>query len=611
MDIKEKLSMLPESSGVYKMFDATGTVIYVGKARILKNRVRQYFHSSNNHTEKVKAMMQNVVDFDYIITNSEYDALTLESNLIKKYKPRYNILLKDDKDYPYLKINLNKNFPKFEITRKIIKDNAKYFGPFNGGVRVKDLLEIIRATYAIPDCKINLENPPKNHRPCLNYAIKRCSAPCAGYISSEEYKKSINAAIAFLKGKDENIEKILYDKMMYFADREEFESAINYRDKLESLKSLKKRKIINFNEIKDIDIVAIAGNGFFNCISMLFIRGGKMLGSVNKILDDDAGLNLSVLLSSYIRQYYETELVPEETYINIELEDLNLLQELILNERDVKINLKYEKKGKKFELIKMAEKNAMDYLETHTKSQKNKQDFTLGACLQLQKQLNLKKAPMRMECYDISNTSGQEKVASMVVFYKGEPLRSHYRKFKIKTVEGIDDFKSINEVISRRINELGGNDLSFSSVPDLIVIDGGKGQLSSAAEAMGEWINKIDLISLAKREEEVFKPGESNPIIIPHNFNSLKLLQRIRDEAHRFAITFHKKLRLNKFLSSELDKIKGVGKNRKTALIKKFKTVEGIKNATLNEIKEIERMPDKIAEDIFNYFNKNVGDENK
>lgn len=610
MDIKEKLAMLPDSSGVYKMYDASGKIIYVGKARVLKNRVRQYFHSSSNHTEKVKAMMLNVVDFDYIITNSEYDALTLECNLIKKYKPRYNILLKDDKAYPYIKINLNKEFPKFEITRKIIKDRAKYFGPFNGGVRVNDLLEIIRSTYAIPDCKINILKPPKNHRPCLNYYIKRCSAPCAGYISRNDYMKSIDAAIAFLKGQDDNVEKILYEKMIYFSDREEFESAISYRDKLQSLKSLKKRKLINFNDLRNFDIIAIAGNGFFNCVSMLFIRGGKMTGSINKILDDDGGLNLSVVLSSYIRQYYETELVPDETYINVKLEDSELLQQWLKNEKGINLHLKYAQKGQKHELVEMAEKNALDYLETHTKSHKNKLDFTIGACMQLQEQLNLRRPPMRMECYDISNTSGLEKVASMVVFYKGEPFKSHYRKFKIKTVEGIDDFKSMHEVISRRIKELNGSDVSFSSLPDLIVIDGGKGQLSSAVNALGSYEKDIDIISLAKREEEVFKPGCSEPVVIPHSFNSLKLLQRIRDEAHRFAITYHKKLRLNKFLSSELDKIPGVGKNRKIALIKKFKTVEGIKNASLNDIKQIERMPESVAQTIFDYFSFN-GDINK
>ena len=602
VDLQLKIANLPTDSGVYIMHDRNGSIIYVGKAKCLKNRVRQYFTQSGQVNDKVRAMMQQVCDLEYIITNSELDALTLEATLIRKHQPRYNILLKD-KEFPYIRIDLSKKYPKLEIVRKLKRDNAKYFGPYIGGINANDLLEIARLSYAIPDCAVNLEKPPKSQRPCLNYSIKRCSAPCCGMINEKEYHKTINQVIRFLEGKDESIEEILNAKMMSAVEREDFETAILYRDKLKVLNKLNEKRLLSFRCFENMDVIAIAKNNYFYVLAMLYVRGGKMIGHYN-YLSENLELSESEFLLSFIKQYYIHELPPTETIVGVTMENAKAVEEWYHQETNQKIHLVFPQKGNKKQLILMAQKNAEDYLAKNTLSERNKYQYTLGACKELSDILHLPNPIVRMECYDISNTSGIFKTASMVVFENGLPKKSDYRKFKIKTVEGMNDFASMKEVLLRRLNRLTGNDPSFSQKPDLIVVDGGKGQLSYAIDAMQEASIDIPIISLAKREEEVFIPHQTEPIIIPKNQQSLKLLQRIRDEAHRFAITFHRTLRDKYSMESVLDKIPSVGLKRKKALMRHFRSIEKIVTASKDELAEVEGIPMSVAEQVWKFFHK-------
>lgn len=594
--IEDKLKLLPTNPGVYVMLDKDGQIIYVGKAKNLKNRVRQYFYSTVK-TEKVMAMVSNIADFYYIIVPSEIDALSLENNLIKKHKPRYNILLKDDKTYPYVKVDLKQPFPTFRITRKIKKDGAKYFGPYMGGIRVSAVIEMLNLLFGIRPCDKAL-NPNKFEKPCLNYHIHKCSAPCAGYVSQEEYMERVKRAVEFLSGDIEEAEKTLQDKMLYFAEQEQFEIAIKFKEYLAGLEKIKLKRITSLNKFLNADVIAYASNGIYSAINILFIRNGRMLGGKNFSFEN-AFLSGEDAISQFVTRYYHDGVdVPDEIISNFELEDEKTLTEYIKSFSGKNPLIAHAKIGLRKSLTDMAEVNATEHLSTAVDRIKHKEDMTVSACAKLKEILNLKNFPHRMECYDISNISGTDKVGSMVVFTDGEADRTEYRRFKIKSFEGADDFRSLQEVLTRRFNRMETDPEKFAK-PDLIIIDGGKGQLSSVNEIFEQMgIYGIDLISLAKREEEIFLPNQSQSVVLPKSDYVLRMLQRIRDEAHRFAITYHRTLRGKRSLSSVLDDIHGLGKVKKQALLERFKDLSGIIDAEKEQLMEVDGIGVKQAEQI-------------
>lgn len=600
-EIREKLKLLPDCSGVYIMLDKDGVVIYVGKARVLKNRVRQYFHNSAK-PEKVAAMVENIADFNYIVTASEIDALALENNLIKKYKPKYNILLKDDKTYPYVKVHTKEDFPRFSVTRKITKD-GKYFGPFMGGIRCKDILEIVSSVYNVRLCTTAIGAKPK--KPCLAYHLKRCLAPCAHACTQEEYAARVKSAMSFLDGNYEEAEKILEEKMRRFAEQEDFELAMDYREKLSMLSKLKLKRITSINRCINADVVAYTTNNLYSAASVLVTRGGIMQGGNNYALED-AHASEAEALTAFLVQYYSTHEIPEEIILSEECER-ELLENYFFNRAPKQPTLTFAKQGIRAKLLEMAQKNAEEYLSKCVDKIKHKNDMTKNACARLKDLLGLRRYPKRMECYDISNVSGVDKVGAMVVFSDGEADRQSYRRFKIKTVEGANDFASLQEVLRRRLSKLGTAEEERFQKPDLIIIDGGKGQLSSVKEIFDEMqIKGIELISLAKREEEVFTLEKEESVKIDHRDYALKMLQRIRDEAHRFAITYFRNLHSKRNLASVLSEIEGVGKKKQLALLERFGTIDKIMHASVEELTEAEGIGEELAKRIKEYFEEKL-----
>lgn len=598
-----KISMLPEDPGVYVMLDADGNVIYVGKAKVLKNRVKQYFYS-NKKPEKVAAMVSNIADFYYIITTSEIDALSLENNLIKKYKPHYNILLKDDKTYPYIKVNLKDKFPAFSVTRKIRRDGAKYFGPFMGGVNAKDTLEIINTAFTVRTCDVKID-PDKPRKECLEYHIGRCLAPCAGLVDEKTYAERVRGAVDFLSGADEDVEKLLTEKMTKFAGLEEFELALSYRDKLKMLEKIKLKRITALNKFVDMDIIGVADNGLYAAVNALFVRGGRMQGGKSFSLEDASdgdGERIRGFITGYYTKGAE---IPDEILVCSEIEDAAAVEEYLKTTYGKSVRISVPQKGVKKQLVDMAKKNAEDYLEKEIDKIKHKDDMTVEACRRLKEILSLKRYPRRMECYDISHISGVDKVGSMVVFVDGEPDKDSYRRFRIKTVEGNNDFACLKEVLKRRLDKLKSDEKDKFLRPDLIIIDGGKGQLSSVKAVFDEEGCDIDLISLAKREEEIFTIYSNEPVVLSHRDYCLKTLQRIRDEAHRFAITYHRQTHVRRNLASELKEIDGIGDKKRKALVDKFGGIENIKRASEDELAETEGIGKALAKTIKEYFNDN------
>ncbi len=599
--ISEKLRLLPESPGVYIMLDEYKNIIYVGKARVLKNRVRQYFHNSAK-PEKVMKMVENISDFNYIITNSEIDALALENNLIKKHKPKYNILLKDDKTYPYIKADMREEFPTFYITRKIKKDGCRYFGPFMGGINCKDILDTLQLTFCVRLCHTKITG---NKRECLNYHIGRCTAPCAGRVNAEEYAAQVKKALSFLDGNYKEAEELLKSKMTAAAENENFELALDYKNKLAMLSKLEAKRITSLNRYIDADIIAYATNNLYSAVNILVTRKGIMQGGTSFALDE-AHMNDGEALTGFIIQYYSQHELPSEIICE-EFCEKELLQNYFKEKFGKSVEITLAKQGDKARLLKMAKQNAEDYLEKSVDKIKHKDDMTVNACKRLQELLGLERYPRRMECYDISNISGVDKVGSMVVFIDGEADRSSYRRFKIKTVEGANDFASLQEVLTRRLQKLGSEEEERFPKPDLIIIDGGRGQLSAVKEIFdGMNVSSIELVSLAKREEEVFTLNSAESIKISHRDYSLKMLQRIRDEAHRFAITYFRNLHSKRNLQSVLTEIDGIGKVRRMALLEKFGTLDKIISASVDDLAATEGISRAQAEKIKQYLEENL-----
>lgn len=608
--IRQKVKDLPENSGVYIMYSADRQILYVGKARNLKKRVTQYFGSPVGKTDKVLIMVSKIADFEYIITRNEIEALVLENNLIKKHQPPYNILLKDDKSYPFIKINTKQAYPKVEVVRKLKNDGAKYFGPYMQGITSKEIVDLIYSAFPLRSCSIDMSNPPKGHRPCLNYHIGRCHAPCMGYETPEQYAETISKVIAFLQGNDKSVANILTRKMQEASEQTEYEIALMYKQKLAVLDKLIRRQVTALPKDFDLDVFAIASNGLNVVVSTLFVRAGKLVGSDKQVVDS-LSLTEQDSLSNYIMRFYDgVPYIPQEVITSVELEDADVLAEYLGEKKGKKVNVITPHQGVRKQLVDMAMSNACDYLDKSLSLKERQDNMTVGAMIQLQEFLKLSRMPIRMECYDISHISGTNKVGSMVVFLNGQPAKSHYRKFHIKTVEGNNDFESLKEVLRRRISRLldkQEKDESFSSRPDLIIIDGGKGQLSSVMQEVEKaGLCGVEIVGLAKSEEEIFFPGQSQSVLLPRNSYALKLVQRIRDEAHRFAITFHRNERKRTQTKSRLTDIAGVGEVKQKRLIQAFRTMDNIRNASVEDLLLVKGMDRPTAIAIYEHFH--VGD---
>lgn len=624
-EIKIKLKELPQKSGVYLMLDKRGEVIYVGKAVNLKNRVGQYFHASLK-TEKTLKLVENIVDFKYILTKNEVDALVLENNLIKQYSPKYNILLKDDKAYPFIKINTKEEFPKVEVVRKLVNDGSKYFGPYMVGVSARDIIELIQSAFMIRNCTTDLSRLPKSHRPCLMSHIGRCYAPCGGGITKGEYLKIINDVLFFLKGNDRHIGEVLTAKMHAASDRLDFESALYYKNQLHTLDKLIRQQISALPKNYNMDIFSVYDNGVYNTVSVLIVRGGKLTGGDNypvegfgadgaadggnTVAEINGGENLKAdingnLIEQFILQYYsEISTLPDEIVVNVALPSENALEKLLFRQFDKKINIVLPQRGIRKQLVEMAENNAKNYLETFVIKHLKKYNMTEGAVKTLKEELNLKSYPRRIECFDISHISGSDVVASMVVFIDGEPKRKLYRRFKLK-VDQNNDFFSMRETVLRRLKRMEAiGDESFSEAPDLIVIDGGKGQLSAAREAMREAGRDFEMIALAEREERIFFPDSEKGILLPARSSAVALLQRVRDEAHRFAVDYHIRLRNRHLQFSELKTIEGIGDKKLDILYKHFKTIDKIKAASEDGLSAVKGISKTDAAKIRAHFQK-------
>ncbi len=599
--IKNKLKTLTTRPGVYVMRDKNGDIIYIGKAKNLKNRVSQYFHSSPKPS-KVQAMVNNIDDFDYFIAMSELDALALESNLIHKHQPFYNILLKDGKMFPYIKIDMKEDFPRLEIVRKVKKDDgAKYFGPYIAGIDPREILKTISFAFKIRTCKSKITEGSTAKRECLNYSLGLCLAPCTGRVTKAEYAEEIKKVIRFLNGNDDEIEQILTEKMQTASNLQNFERAIELRECLKMIAKLKQRVVANLPKDVDKDIFAYHTDGLNGVVTVVVVRAGKILGVAN-FVQSDAELEEAQTLFNFIAEYYGRTIVPNEIIVNYEIDE-KLLREYL--GKNVKVISNPH--GVNLKLLNMAKENAVEYLSKHLEKEKIAYSTGLGAVKQLQEKLGLRELPTRMECYDISHISGTNKVASMVVFVDGKADKNQYRKFKIKTVEGNNDFESLKEALSRRLQRyIDQNGESFSEKPNLLVIDGGKGQLSSCYEILQSFglENKIEIISLAKRLEEVYTTKSHDPVILKYGSAELKLLQRIRDEAHRFAITFHRQLRTKSQVTSELENVPGLGKVKINALLSAFGTTENVKKASVEELSLVKGINKSLAVEIKKYFDE-------
>lgn len=592
--IKETLAVLPNAPGVYIMHDAEGKVIYVGKAVILKNRVRSYFRPASQVSPKVRAINAHVASIETIVTASEMEALILECNLIKKYRPRYNIDLKDDKTYPYLKITVQEAYPRMVLTRRVLKDGARYYGPFADAGALRDTMKLIRTMFPLRHCR-NLNAK----RPCLQYHLHRCLAPCTGKVPVSEYRQLVDSVLMLLDGKVSQLEKDLKEKMYAASDRMEFEAAARYRDSLLNLKKLAEKQKAT-TESGDRDVVGLAMDDSGVCVQVFFIRGGKILGRDSFFLDQEVGEPGSEILADFLKQYYhENHRPPREILVSQELEDSDrtLLSRWLSTLNEKTVNLLVPQRGLKHDLVLMAVNNARKNLEERLRRGHASLETDLDAAEQLQKVLGLTTPLERMDCFDISHNQGRETVASMVVFRNGSPSKKDYRRYKLRSTEGKpDDFKSMQEVVYRRYKDL-------EDLPSLIVIDGGKGQLSSALEVIrGLGISEVPVIGLAKREEEIFKEGAHTSILLDKMSPALHLIQHIRDEAHRFAITYHRKRLAKRNLVSVLDHLEGMGPKRRAALWKRFGSLDAMRAAGIDDLAAVEGMNRVVAERVHTFL---------
>lgn len=609
-DIQEELKKMPENPGVYQMKNSFGEIIYVGKAKNLKRRVRQYFQSKN-HAPKIEAMVRNISEFEYIIVDNEVEALILEANLIKKYRPKYNTLLRDDKQYPYIKISVQEKYPRIYKVREVKRDGAKYFGPYPSAYAVNEIIDIIGSLYKLRKCSLKLDGTKKNQRPCLNYHIGRCTAPCMGNVDIKEYREEVNKAMTFLAGGEEELIKSLTDKMKTASANLDFEMAAKYRDQIKALDIIsEKQKIVSANSNLDQDVIGSAIGIEEACIQIFFIRSGKIIGREHYLLTNIENESREEIITSFLSQFYTgTVYIPKEIYIEAEIEDREIFEKLLSEKRGNKVSVKVPVKGDKSMLIKMIKKNALEILEKGSQRIKKNMDESMEAIEELQELLELDEAPARIEAYDISNIQGVDSVGSMVVFEKGVPQKSNYRRFRIKTVKGPNDYKSMEEVLERRINRgLDQGDVKgFNKMPDLILIDGGKGQTNIAEEVIYNYGLNIPVCGMIKDDKHTTRGliYQNKEIEFKKTDKVYRLIYRIQEEAHRFAIEYHRNLRDKTLFKSELDNIENIGEKRKIKLLNKFGSVESIKSKSIEELADVDGMNIRAAESVYNYF-KNV-----
>ncbi|KEI95378.1 excinuclease ABC subunit C [Clostridium botulinum A2B7 92] len=615
-DLEYQLKNLPDKPGVYLMKNNLGEIIYVGKAKILKNRVRQYFQKSQKHSEKVKAMVKNIEEFEYIITDSEMEALILECNLIKKYRPKYNILLKDDKHYPFIKVTLAEDFPRVISTRKVTKDGSKYFGPYVDGSSVKDIIELIKKTFPIRTCKKNIVEGAKAIRPCLNYQIGLCKAPCAQYIKKSEYREIIDDVIKLLSGKHLDIVESFKLSMGKAAENLEFEKAAMLRDKINIIEKIGEKQKIILNNFDNEDYISLYSDGKDTCFQVFFLRNGKIVGREHFIIEDTFDTNSSTLISNFLKGFYGgTAYIPKTIYVP-NIEDEALLEQWLTLKKESKSTIKIPIKGEKKNILDLVEKNAKTTLENFKLKYLQEKVLYDNVLKDLKNILSLQEEPIRIEAFDISNIQGFDSVGSMVVFEKGRAKPSDYRRFKINTVKGADDYKSMKEILTRRfqhglseIKSIQDRKLEFSSgkfsvFPDLILMDGGKGQINIALEVLNTFNIDIPVCGMVKdnkhRTRGLIYNGEE--IIINKYGSVMKFITRVQDEVHRFAISYHRSLRGKNSFHSLLDDIPNIGEKRKKDLLFNFKSIDNIKKATYEELLSIPSMDKKSAESVLEFF---------
>ena len=618
-NIEEELKKLPGKPGVYIMHDASDAIIYVGKAISLKNRVRQYFQSSRNKGAKIERMVTQIARFEYIITDSELEALVLECNLIKEHRPKYNTMLKDDKSYPFIKVTVEEAYPRVLFARRMKKDKSRYYGPYTSAGAVKETIELLHKLYQIRTCNRNLPRDIGLDRPCLNYHIHQCQAPCQGYVSKEEYRESVNQVVSFLSGNYEPVLQMLEKKMQDASDALEFEKAIEYRELLSSVRAVAQKQKITNSDGEDKDVLALAKDEHDAVVQVFFVRDGRLIGRDHFYLNHVEGESRSAILGSFIKQFYAgTPFIPRELMLQCEVEDAEVMEEWLSGRRGQKVHLRVPKKGTKEKLVELAAKNAEMVLSQDRERIRREEGRTIGAMKEIAGWLGLQNAT-RMEAFDISNTNGFESVGSMVVFEKGRPKRSDYRKFKIRTVQGPDDYASMREVLMRRFThgmeeekELEKKNIStefgsFTRFPDLLMMDGGRGQVNIALSVLRELNLAIPVCGMVKDDNHRTRGLYYNNVEIPIDRNSegFCLITRIQDEAHRFAIEYHRSLRSKEQVHSVLDDIPGIGPARRRALMKHFQSLEAIRDADMDALQEVDSMNEAAARSVYQFFHGN------
>lgn len=611
--IEEELKKLPGKPGVYIMHGEKDEIIYVGKAVSLKNRVRQYFQSSRNKGAKIEQMVTHITRFEYIVTDSELEALVLECNLIKEHRPKYNTMLKDDKTYPFIKVTVNEPYPRVLFSRTMKKDKAKYFGPYTSSTAVKDVIELVRKIYMVRSCNRNLPRDCGKDRPCLYYHMKQCTAPCQGNVSEEAYKQNIGQVLHFLNGNFQETIDQLTEKMMAASEEMRFEDAAGYRDLINSIRRIGERQKITTYGEEDRDIIAVAMDESEDLreqdavVQVFFMRGGRLIGRDHFFLRVARGDTKAQVLSSFLKQFYAgTPFIPAEIMMQTEIEDGEIIEDWLSARRKQRVHIRVPKKGTKEKLVELAKENAWMVLSKDRERIKREEGRTIGAVKEIEDWLGLKDI-VRMEAYDISNISGFESVGSMVVYEKGKPKRSDYRKFKIKWVQGPNDYASMEEVLTRRFtHESKGEYDSFSILPDLILMDGGRGQVNIARKVLGELGIDIPVCGMVKDDNHRTRGVYFNNVEIPIDTSGegFHLVTRIQDEAHRFAIEYHRSLRSKEQVHSVLDDIPGIGETRRKALMRRFRSVENIRDASVEELSQTESMNVQSAEAVYQFFHR-------